>query len=49
MPTGGELRYQVGGSLASAEIGEVVRDVAFIVRTSQTIDVIAEGNAVPAC
>jgi hypothetical protein len=39
---GGELQYWSGRRhLADAEVGEVVGDVAFLLRTSRTIDVIA--------
>jgi predicted GNAT family N-acyltransferase len=39
---GGELQYRAGPRhLANAQIGEVVGDVAFLLRTSRTIDVIA--------
>jgi Cyclic nucleotide-binding domain len=39
---GGELRYQAGSrQLATAQIGEVVGDVAFFLQTSRAINVIA--------
>jgi len=43
----GELQYWAGSrQLATAEIGEVVGDVAFFLRSSRTIDVIVgQGGA----
>jgi CRP-like cAMP-binding protein len=39
---GGELQYRAGPAhLANAEIGEIAGDVAFFLKTSRTIDVIA--------